>query len=466
MCRVPAGQTGVVASRLPVGYKALAVKVRLSALWFRIRASYWFLPALMAVGVVALFGATVAVDDMLRGRTMASLVWIYAGGPEGARALLSTIAASMITVAALTFSITMVVLSQASSQFGPRLLINFMRDTGNQVVLGTFIATFLYCVLVLRTVRAEPVFVPHVSVTVAIALAIAGLGLLIYFIHHVAVGIHVDNVIAAVARDLDAAIDHLFPEMLGREPVRDDNPRPEVRAAFEREARLVPAQASGYIRAIDGDGLMGLATERDLVIQLFYRPGHFVMRGSRLARVWPLDRGDESALEAIRRVFLLGEQRTLEQDVEFAVDQLVEIALRALSPGVNDPFTAIRCVDRLGEALRRLAERNIPSRYRYDAAHTLRVITEAVDFAGVVDAAFDQVRQAARANVAVTLRLLETITVVLEGVKRKGDREALLRQAVMVHRAAGEAVAVAEDRAAIEERYRRLHTILAKEGAS
>jgi uncharacterized membrane protein len=315
-------------------------------------------------------------------------------------------------------------------------------------------------VLVLRTVRAEPAFVPHVSVTVATGLAIAGLGVLIYFIHHVAVGIHVDTIVAAVGRDLDHAIDHLFPEMLGDEPVLGPRPRPELPAGFEREARAVTAPGSGYVRAIDTDGLMRLATEQDLVIRLFYRPGQFVVRGGRLAWMWPPGRVDEATIESIRRVFLLGQQRTLEQDVEFAVNQLVEIALRALSPGTNDPFTAITCVDRLGDALRRLAERKIPSPYRYDDAGTLRVITEAIDFAGVVEAALDQIRQAARSNVAVTLRLLEAIAAVLEGARREEHRDALLRQAAMIYREAGDAVAAPEDRAAIDERYRRLSKVL------
>jgi uncharacterized membrane protein len=177
-------------------------------------------------GAIVLCAATIAVDDARRGHTMAGLVWVYTGGPDGARVLLSTVAGSMITVAALAFSMTMVVLSLASSQLGPRLLGRFMRDTGNQVVLGTFVATFLYCLLVLRTVRLEPLFVPHVSVTVALGLAIAGLGVLIFFIHHVAVGIQHDNVIATVARDLDEAIDNLFPEMLGEGPFRGAAPAP------------------------------------------------------------------------------------------------------------------------------------------------------------------------------------------------------------------------------------------------
>lgn len=175
-----------------------------------------------------------------------------------------------------------------------------------------------------------------------------------------------------------------------------------------------------------------------------------------MARVWPPDRVDEAVSERVGSVFLLGKQRTLEQDVEFAINQLVEIALRALSPGINDPFTAITCVDRLGAALRRLAERAMPSRHRYDAAGALRVIADIVDFGGAVGATLDQIRQAARSNVAVTLRLLETIAVVREGARRHEDRETLLGHASMIWRGADTAVSESGDRAAIEERYQRL----------
>lgn len=323
-------------------------------------------------------------------------------------------------------------------------------------MLGTFVATFIYCILVLRTVRVDPPFVPHVSVTVAITLAVAGLGVLIYFIHHTAVGIQADTVIAAVAQDLDQAIDHLYPEELGEERARGDGLRAEIPAAFEHEARTVAAQGSGYIRAIDTEGLMALATERELLVQLLYRPGYFVVLGGTVARVWPPGRVDEAVRERVGGVFLLGKQRTLEQDVEFAVNQLVEIALRALSPGINDPFTAITCVDRLGAALRRLAKRAMPSRYRYDGAGALRVIADVMDFDGVVDAAFNQIRQAACANVAVTVRLLETMAVVREGARRHEDLETLKRHASMIWRGADTAVTEPGDRAVIEARYQRL----------
>jgi uncharacterized membrane protein len=432
------------------------MRIRVLGFWFWLRASYWFVPALMAVLAVGLATLTLTLDRRLGSAGVRALSWTYAGGPEGARAVLSTIAGSMITVAGLTFSVTMVALSLASSQFGPRLLMNYMRDTGNQVVLGTFVATFLYCLVVLRTVSGDGdlVLVPHLSVTVAVGLAVASLGVLIYFIHHAAVSIRVETVIASVVRDLLDAIDRLYPEEIGRDtPSRGDGAVQEVASRARAEARPVAASRSGYVRAIDGDALVELARGRDLIVVLDRRPGHFVVEGSPVARAWPGERLDDDVRSAIRAALVLGSERTPEQDVEFAVNQLVEVALRALSPGVNDPFTAIACVDHLGAALSRLARREMPSAFRLDGEGRLRVLATTVEFAGVAGAAFDQIRQAARGNAAVTVRLLETIAGLLEHARRPADRLALRRQAGMLHRGALEAVAEGWDRAAVEERF-------------
>jgi uncharacterized membrane protein len=435
--------------------------LRLRALWFRLRESYWFAPAVMAAASILLATLTIEIDRRVTAPGLGGRMWVYTGGPEGARAVLAALAGSTITVTALVFSITIVALSFASSQLGPRLLVSFRRDTGNQVVLGTFVATFLYCLLVLRTVRSGPdgQFVPNLSVTVAVVLAILSLGVLVYFIHHVAVGIQADAVIATVSRDLDHAIDDLFPEKLGQESAAPSHaPDPPLDDAADVSPVAPPG--TGYIRAIDGDQLMDLAVERDLRMTLLHRPGHFVTRDMPLAEVWPAERVDDDVARSIAGTVIVGDRRTLEQDVEFAVDQLVEVALRALSPGINDAFTALTCVDRLGAALGRLAGRAIPSRYRYDDKGVLRIITGEVTFAGVVDAAFDQIRQASRGNVAVTVRLLEALRIVLQSVRRLEDREPLLHQAAMIWRGAEAAVTEPGDRAAIEDRYQRLHTAM------
>jgi uncharacterized membrane protein len=314
------------------------VHAQLSALWERLRMSFWFVPTLMSAGAAVLAFTMLALDARLGDDLLDSLSWVYGGGPEGARSLLSTVASSAITVAGTTFSITIAALSLASSQFGPRLLRNFVRDTGNQVVLGTFVATFLYCLLVVRTVRGlEDIrVVPHLSVTVGVLLAIANLGVLIYFIHHVATAIRADQVVAAVGRELDGALDQLFPEQLGRGLVAQVAER-ELPAA-PPDARAVALDRDGYLQIVDAGSLMALAGERDLVVRLLRRPGDFVIAGEAVALIWPATQADAECRDAIRSTLILGSERSAQQDALFAVDQLVEVAARALSPGVNDPL--------------------------------------------------------------------------------------------------------------------------------
>jgi uncharacterized membrane protein len=196
------------------------MKAKLDHFLFQLRSSYWFVPSVMALLSIGVALGMIVVDQSVGEDGIQGYWWIYAGGPDGARAVLATVAGSIISVAGVTFSIKIAALTLASQQFGPRLLRNFMADRGNQFVLGTFIATFLYCLLVLRTVRSweDAEFVPHLSVTLGVLLAVASLGVLIYFIHHIAASIQASNVIARVSGELQAAIDRLFPEDLGHGP--------------------------------------------------------------------------------------------------------------------------------------------------------------------------------------------------------------------------------------------------------
>ena len=441
------------------------MRLRLLKFWQTVRASYWFIPTLMTVGAVALAYALIQVDSRTEGITE-TLGWVYSGGPEGARAVLSTVAGSVMSTAGVTFSITIAALSLASGQFGPRILHNFMRDTGNQVVLGTFIATFIYCLLVLRTVRGgEEVgrYVPHLSVTVGVALGLASLGVLIYFIHHVAVSIQAPNVVAAVAHDLHSHIERVFPEQVGDEPAAGREREAALPAGFEERAAVVDSGHDAYLQAIDQERLLELAVEHDLLLRVEARPGAFLLRGGRLLSAWPPERCGGEVCRELRRAFVFGAQRTHTQDVEFAVDQLVEIAVRALSPGINDPFTAMNCLDRLGAALCHFARRDLPSPVRVDDAGTPRIVVESrVTFAGMVDAAFNQIRQYGRSSVSVTVRILETIARVMPCAPGEEERAALLRQAEMTVRGAREAVAEPQDREDVEQRWR---SVLREAGA-
>ncbi|HEX5692072.1 MAG TPA: DUF2254 domain-containing protein [Roseiflexaceae bacterium] len=432
------------------------MSARLQNLWEQLRANFWFVPTLMTAGALLLAFAMINLDQAVRETAISQLGWTYTRGPEGARALLSTVAGSVITVASVTFSITITALTLASSQFGPRLLRSFLRDSGNQIVLGTFIATFLYCLLVLRTVHGsgDDAFVPNIAVAVGVGLAIASLGVLIYFINHVSVAIQVEHVIAAVGRDLDEVIDHMFPEPLGQAEAEAPHDREPLTG--REEALPVLANGFGYVQAIDTDGVLRIATEHDLVIELLRQPGDVVLRGLSLACAWPQERVDEQLAQEIASVYILGEQRTLTQDVLCAVDQLVEIAVRALSPGINDPFTAVACTDRLGAALSRLAGRNVPEAHRYDEHGDLRVIAEPLPFAKIVDSAFDQIRQYGASSVLVSARLLEIIALILDCAPGAELREALLRQAEMIERGSHKGLAEERDRATITMRYQEV----------
>lgn len=426
--------------------------------WEILRTSYWFIPAGLGLAAIALSIVTVAIDHSIREQG-AWKDWTYTGGPEGARAVLATIAGSMITVAGVVFSITIVALSLASAQFGPRLLRNFIRDRRNQVVLGTFTATFLYCLLILRTVRGldHQEFVPSVSVTVGILLAITNLGILIYFIHHVAISIQATSVIRSVSDELRETIDRLWPDELGDEPPETC----EVDMPFEQEqAVAVLAQASGYVDAIEDSLLIRLAAEHGLVIRLAHRPGHFAVERSPLAWVWPPDRMNGDIAKKLNQAFVLANHRTPFQDVEFAIDQLVEIAIRALSPGINDPFTALNCIDRLGEALCRFARRSIPSSLRFDDEQKLRVITYPARFPAVADAAFNQIRQYGSGSAAVMICLMETIGVVANQCRRQEDKESIGRHATLVHRAAHRSLPDDADIADFDYRFEKVQRIL------
>ncbi|MEX1057221.1 MAG: DUF2254 domain-containing protein [Natronospirillum sp.] len=434
------------------------MKATLLKYWDNLRSSFWFLPSLMALGAIALSAFTVTLDGAVAG------VWIaqftYAGDADGAGEVMATIAGSMITITGVVFSMTLVALSLASSQLGPRLLSNFMNDKPNQVALGTFIATFIYCLMILRTIRrGEDPFVPHLSVTTGVLFALASLGVLIYFIHHVAMSIQADEVIARVNQDLLRGIDRLFPDGIGHE-----QPLPDGLASgalspetFDSDSGVITSYSDGYLQRIDPDLLMGLAVKNQLVMRLEKKPGEYVVNGRPLIWITPAHKITDNLITNVNRALILGRQRTAAQDIEYLLNQLVEVAVRALSPGINDPFSAIACVDRLGSALYRLAQREMPSSYRFDEAHHLRLITPPTSLPHLMDVAFNQVRHYGRTSVAVSVRLLDTFALLAEVLVRPVDQRALICHADMVASGAHDALPEKEDRNRVEEHHQAVH---------
>jgi uncharacterized membrane protein len=431
---------------------------KFSKLWDSLHSSYWFIPMLMAIGAVVLAFAMISLDRAGKTGPVEQLGWVYAGGPDGARAVLSAVAGSMATVTATAFSITIVALQLAASNFGPRLLRNFMQDTGNQVVLGTFIATFIYCLLVLRSIHGEDynLFVPQLSVTVGIALAITSIGILIYFIHHASTIIQASHVIGEVSHDLDQVINRLFPAEMGQNMAESQRPIGEIPEQFDREAVSIRATHVGCLQVIDDNDLMRLANRHHLLIQLRTRPGQFIVKGNELMKVYPGERVNHSLANQLRKAFLLGRERTEQQDIEFPINQLVEIALRAISPAVNDPFTAIRCIDRLSAGLSSLAQREFPSPYRYDKAHHLRVIAEPVTFERLMDLAFTPIRQYSGSDSAVTIRLLMALRRIAEANRYATYQSVLRHHAEIILKGSCEELSEEHDCKAIEKEYKKV----------
>lgn len=436
------------------------LSTRFLSLWETINTSLWFVPSTMAIASIILSIVTTFIDEKTgKNANRAMMDFMSLWEPEGARSILSTIATSMITIIGVVFSITIVAMALASSQFGPRLLRNFMKDKGHQFVLGTFVATYLYCLLILRLVRTggDNVFVPSISVTTAIGLSLASVAVLIYFIHHVCKSIRADEIVKGVYNDLLADMDRLFPRELGEGPDRLEKKESKGfdEYAFEFSLRI-RASKDGYVRAIDGEELIKIAKEHDLLIKLEHQPGDFVVNNTDLALVKFRSAMDAEVKQKLEDCLILGSLRSPEQDPVFAIHQLVEVAVRSLSPGINDPFTAMACINRLASALSRLARKDFPSPFRYDDEGTLRVIVQALTFNDLLCASFDQIRRFGKTHVAVTVRLLEALTMIAEQSPDENCKEAIIRQAHMIHRNGLDATAEENDRQVIEDHFQAL----------
>jgi len=358
----------------------------------------------------------------------------------------------------VVFSITILALTLASQQFGPRMMRNFVRDLGNQVTLGVFVGTFVYAVLGLGSITSisHGDFVPRLSITVAEALLLVDLAVLIYFIHHIAKSIQLPEVIAGIARDLMRAIDAEFPEQEVVLPAssRSGKSVSELLQLIEERGVVAPADTSGYLQFVAYAQLVDIAARTDSVIRLNHRPGHFVVAGRPLATVWPGGAAGQVAL-SLTKANITGPHRTLMQDPVFAIDQLVEIGIRALSPAVNDTFTALTCIDWLSAGLSRVSSRTLTEGVYRDRFGRVRLIESDPSYSRMVNRAFDKVRQAARGMPAVIIRMLDALSSIVEQTTSAEQQRVLVRQAEMILQSAEESVPDAHDREDIRLRYDR-----------
>lgn len=360
------------------------MRARLS-LWIEsLRNGFWFLPTLMLLAAAGVAILLLRVDSTVDPGIHNSIGWAYSGGPQGARSLLTTIAGSMITAATVTFSLAAVALSIASQQYGSRVLRNFMRDRITQVLLGTFISTFIYSVLVVRAIRGTGFaggFVPAISVTAAIVFSLVSLILLIFFVHHIAASIKASHIVRVINADLSSAMSHLFP-LAGAATSHEPAQRGELRL---REKADLAAEESGYLQSLDMNALLSVARKTSGVLELLVKPGDHLIAGGTIAYLWGVRTLEQRTRRALLHAFLLGGERTAVQDIRYQFQQLAEVVIRALSPAINDPFTAILGIDQLAASLAQFVRQPRPSQARQDADGALRLIVPVPEVSAVLE---------------------------------------------------------------------------------
>lgn len=426
------------------------MKSKLLDFFSKLRASYWYIPLLMCFFSFLLSILTLHLDHLFVWHWLEKWGWFHASNPEGARSILSTIATSMITVAGVTFSMTIVAVAFAGSQVGPRLTSNFMRDRANQITLGTFIATFLFCLFILLALfnankEGIPqingqVFIPQISLLMAILFTISSLVVLIYFIHHIPESINMSNVIAQVGEELNGQISCPFPINIGKEHTKKS-----IDLSLLKKT-LVESTTQGYIRILEGNSLIDIATKNDFIIQLEVRPGAYITEGSTLLTIYSSQKVDEHITKQCTDAFALGHKRNQDQDILFLVDEMVEIIARALSPGINDPFTAMTCLDWLQSSIQKLSKNDEPSAYRADIENKLRLITKPIPFQEFCDLIFSRVQPYVCKDRNATFHMMEMIISMHKTITNHLQRALLTAHALSLKEAANEGLLLKEDR--------------------
>ena len=410
------------------------------------RTNLWLIPLLTVAAALLIFIVAQGLDRADYDGAIALPRWLDQGSAADARSLLSATAGAIITTLGLVLSITVLTLSIAASQFGQRLLRRYMRDRGTQVCIGIFAATFVFSLLTLLSVTSrvnEKEFVPWLSIWISTTWALTCIAVLIYYINHVALSIQVNNVLADLSGDFRWAIS------------QNHGPNPACRVSIPvvRSDLTLRSPTTGYIQSIDYQALVSEAAEVDAVLRLESQPGQFVVQGTVLA-VAEGDRLSETQLEdEFRRTVRIGVRRTLLQDPEFAIAQIVEIALRAMSPGVNDPNTAVTCVNWLADSLRILAQNPAGSPAHLDSQGNIRVIEKVNDFERIVAAAYGPIRQVARNSPMLTIAMLNSISLIAPFVQTATEQEALHNQVRLAYEGLA-ADTVSGDRQGVEEAYR------------
>lgn len=387
--------------------------IKINFLIESLRSSFWFLPTLISVGSALLALGVIYLDRQLIDFHFSNWLWVFDSGASGAREVVGTIAGSMITVAGVVFSITIVTLSLTSQQFGPRLLRNFLRDRSTQYVLGCFVGTFLYCLLILRSVRAEhesaSAFVPNIGVALGVLFAVVAVFVLVFFIHHTANAIRAPTLVWNASKELIKVLERLYPDK------KSQLDRPQIEITSTVCSQKVHAKSSGYIIGIDQNDLIRIENKCKIKLEIISLPGDFVVPGDDLVNVFG-GVVDDTNLEIIISAFSTGLERSLSQDPRFGFIMLVEMAVRSVSPSMNDPYTAIQCIDRIREGLTFMIQRQ-PDIYMWPLP----------TFGDFLDECWEQLTFYGRDNPPVMKHLQKNLNIMRKIAQTPLDRQAIDR---------------------------------------
>jgi uncharacterized membrane protein len=431
--------------------------------WDRLRVSFWFAPALMALTAVLLAWFMYWLDGQVPNELLADSRIILSVDVDQSRTTLVTIATTVLATAGVVFTLLTLPLSTVAAQYGSRLLRVFLGDRTTQFVLGMFVGTFIYCLAAATTiapVEIEPE-APQLTVTVGLALMMATFGTLILLVQHISTMLQAPNIAAAAGAELLGVVGVETPGETGTGEIPGPT-TPDIGIAMtEAEGYPVRSRHVGYIQTLDPDILLTVAQERDLVVRLLHKPGDYVWKGEEIALVWPASRFNAQLEKQLRRSIRIGNQRTPTQDVECAVNQLVEMAVRAMSPAINDPFTAMTCLDHMGIGLALFAQQGGENLNTYDRNGQLRLVFEPVTFEELLRAAFDMLRHASCDNATVLLYMLDVIDVLGQETASPEHRRLLLYHARLIELESRAGALIEPDRQRVQQRANALAAKLA-----
>ena len=421
--------------------------------WDRMSVNFLFIPAVMAIGAIVLAWMMYHLDVQIPNEVLNTSSFIVSGSPSELRGYLFANATAVLTTAGVVFTLLTLPLSTVAAQYGSRLLRIFLSDHTTQFVLGMFVATFTYCIfsaLAIPPAEIEPDG-PQITVTVGLYLLIAAFASLILLIQHISMMLQAPNIAASAGVELlEVVRETNLEEGRGSEDQNQHTSSP-ADSLMKENGHPVRAYKAGYIQYVDPEHVLLPAEKRDIIIRLVHKPGDFVRSGMVIALVWPADRVDEELDNEIRNSFHLGNQRTPTQDVEYAVNQLTEMAVRAMSPAINDPFTAMTCLDYIGDGLVSFVRRGAIYPNIYDSHSNLRIVFNPVTFDELLSAAFDMLRHASCDNARVLLHMLKTINVISEETKTPETRQQLLRHVILIQVESQAGSLIEEDRQSVHQ---------------